>query len=113
MDLDLNKNNEKNNNNSKKIVMIILLILGLLLIFAGYFVYKNTYTDNTGEDFVDDDESELLYNLDVYKYESGNLCKVRDENLEVGVGENQLGVNHLLPEEGTVSILNDEESSMY
>ena len=69
---------EKKNKNTKRIVIICLLILGIVLIGAGYFIYDMTYTDNSGEDKIEEDVEELLYTLDVYK--SGNdLCLDKSE----------------------------------
>lgn len=64
---------------NKKLIGIILAILGLVLVFSGYYMYKMTYTDNNGEDKIDESDEELLYNLDVYKYESGLLCKEKND----------------------------------
>ena len=63
---------------NKKLICIILAILGLVLIFAGYFIYKMTYADN-GEELKEELEEKLIYNLDVYKYSTGFLCKEYNE----------------------------------
>jgi len=58
-------------------IFMILLMLGVLG-FAGYYIYDMTYTDNNGEDQIDDDVEELLYKLDVYK-QDGSLCLEKTE----------------------------------
>ena len=71
---------EENKKSNKKIIVICLLVLGIILIFAGYFIYQMTYTDNNGEDLIEDSEEELLYKLNVYKYENGRLCLEYNED---------------------------------
>ena len=64
---------EKKKSNKKTIIVILLFILGIALIGAGYFIYDMTYTDNNGEDKIEEDVEELPYTLDVYKSEY-DLC---------------------------------------
>ncbi len=71
---------ENKKNKTKKIAIISLLILGVVLILSGYFIYQMTYTDNNGEDLIDEDEENLLYKLDVYKNENKILCKEYDKD---------------------------------
>ncbi|MBR3660584.1 MAG: hypothetical protein IKN63_01605 [Bacilli bacterium] len=69
---------DKKKINKKKIIVISLLLLGIVLIGTGYFIYDMTYTDNNGEDQIEEDIEELLYTLDVYK--NGNyLCLEKND----------------------------------
>ena len=71
---------EKSNN--KKRICVILIILGLVFILVGYFINNigKQSTNNNGEDKIDKDEAELIYDLEVYKSESGYLCLKKDDS---------------------------------
>ena len=67
---------EKKNN--KIVIIFCLIFLIIVLIGAGFFIYKMTYKDNLVED--KSEEEKLLYKLDIYKGESGQLCLEYNEN---------------------------------
>ena len=64
-------------NLKKKNILIIIvstLIIGVLLCL---YIYHINYTDNNGEDLIDDLEN-LIYKLDVYK-DDNNLCLTKSD----------------------------------
>lgn len=73
---------ENNKNKTKKIIIGCLFILGIILILIGFFVYKMTYVEPNGEDLIDDSTEDLLYKLDVYKSDYGNLCLEKGDSCQ-------------------------------